>query len=102
MDDLETRLHQAMVSIYQTAKQELGYNATYFWQMVLDYGGLEAARRLLATENPSSGFGTLWEHGRLDLSVEAHVIQPEFESLFTPEEIATATARLREYEFEFD
>ena len=30
MDDLERRFNRAMVSIYETSKQELGYNATRF------------------------------------------------------------------------
>jgi hypothetical protein len=62
-----------MIGIYKTAKSDCTYNATYFIRMVTDYGGLEAARRLLATNQPSDGFATLWMCGRLDLTVEAHI-----------------------------
>lgn len=102
MNDLEKQFHKAMVNIYVTAKRECSYNATYFMRMVSNHGGLEAAKRLLATNKPSEGFATLFMHHRLDLSVEAHVIQSEFAVLFTPEEIAIAKARLREYGFKFD
>jgi hypothetical protein len=64
-----------MVDIYQTAKRELGYTATRFIQMVSDRGGLAAARQLLWSDQISGGFETLRQHGRLDLSVEAHVLK---------------------------
>ena len=100
--DLEGQFHEAMVDIYEVAKREICYTATYLLQMVLEHGGLAAARRLLAMGKPSDGFTTLWMNQRLDLSVEAHVIKPEFAALFSPEEIEIAQARLQEYGFEFD
>ena len=47
MDEVERRFHRAMVGIYETAKRELGYNATRFLQMVSEQGGLVTARQLL-------------------------------------------------------
>ena len=35
------------------------------------------------TQLPASTFTTLWEHRRLDLTVEAHVLREEFELLFS-------------------
>lgn len=66
--DLEQAFHAAMVNIYHTAMNELGYVATRFIQMVGEQGGVGAARRLLASDQVSDGFVTLWEHRRLDLS----------------------------------
>ena len=86
-----------MVGIYEVTKRELKYNATRFIQMVSEHGGLEAARQLLRAPGVSDGFTTLWEHGRLDLSVEAHVLRPEFVGLFTAQERAIAVRRLSEY-----
>ena len=71
MEDLEKQFHRATVNIYETAKRELGYTATYFLRMVSDYGGLEAAKRLLATDKPSEGFGTLYLHGQRPLVFRA-------------------------------
>ena len=45
----------------------------------------------------SDGFTTLWELKRLDLSVEAYVLRPEYAPLFTEEERGIARARLRQY-----
>lgn len=90
----EKQFHRAMVNIYEEARRKYGYNATYLLQMIGEYGGLEAAKRLLAKDTISEGFGTLRLYDRLDLTVEAHVIKPEFVSLFTPEEIDIARRRL--------
>lgn len=102
MTDLERQFHEAMIDIYKVAQRECNYNATYFLRMVTEEGGLAAARQLLAKEQVSDGFGTLWMCGRLDLTVEAHVIKPEFQSLFTPQEIAVAQSRLKDYGYKFD
>jgi hypothetical protein len=45
----------------------------------------------------SDGFTALWRAKRLDLTVEAHVLKPEFESLFTSDELGIARSRLAEY-----
>jgi hypothetical protein len=93
---------QSMIAIYKTAKRELGYNAIRFLQMVIDRGGVEAAKQLLNAPVVSDGFTTLWEHHRLDLSVEAHVLKDEFAPLFTDAERRTARQRLAEYGFATD
>ncbi|GGU96032.1 hypothetical protein GCM10010182_10720 [Actinomadura cremea] len=97
MDELEQEFHRAMVGIYQTAKRELGYNAARFLQMVSSQGGVATARQLLWADAPSDGFTALWDHGRLDLTVEAHVLQAGYEGLFTNEERDKARERLDRY-----
>ena len=95
--DREQEFHGAMVNIYQVAKRDLHYNATRFIQMVAEQGGVGAARQLLHASTVSDGFSTLWLAKRLDLSVEAHVIRPEYAELFTAEERNIAQRRLEEY-----
>ena len=97
MDETERRFHRAMISIYETAKRELGYNATRFLQMISEQGGLPTARQLLWSDAPSEGFTTLWERGRLDLTVEAHVLLDEFKSLFSDQDRDQARSRLEAY-----
>jgi hypothetical protein len=99
---LEDQFHQDMVGIYEVAKKELHYNAGYFIQMVAEHGGLKAAKKLLASNEPSSGFTVLWEHQRLDLSVEALVLRQDYSVLFTDEERQIARARLEEYGYKFN
>lgn len=96
MPDTKKRFHGEALHTYKAAKEECGYNATYFIQMVQTYGGAGAARRLLAS-NPSSGFARLWELGRLDLTIEAKMLRPEFTALFTEEELRKARKRLQDH-----
>ncbi len=92
-DALERDFDAAMMQIYYRAKDEVGYNANRFLQMLHDYGGVETARRLLPAM--SDGFTALYEHCRLDLTVEYLVLQPRWHQLFTDEERDTARRRLK-------
>jgi len=90
-----------MVDIYNHARSECNYNATYFIRMVSNYGGIDAAKRLLRSGDlVQSGFIALWKRGCLSLSMEALVLKPEFRQLFTKEELMIAENRLREYGYE--
>jgi hypothetical protein len=62
--------------------------------MVSEYGAVDAARRLLDVSSPAEGFTRLHELGRLDLSVEAMALRPEFEPLFTTRQRRAAKLRL--------
>ena len=100
--DEEARFESAMVDIYRRAKNEVGYNATYFLRVVQEHGGLAAAKRLLVGDVAQSGLMKLWELSRLELSMEALVVRPEFRDLFSPEEVEMARTRLREYGYNSD
>lgn len=58
------------------------------------------ARELINSSRPSQGFTALWELGRLDLSVEAVVLRPEFRHLFSARELKTAHRRLVDHGYE--
>ncbi len=82
-----------MVDIYHQASR-LGYRPTDFLEMVHVHGGVETAHRLLATDKIQYGFAQLFLLGRLDLTVESHVLMPEYAALFTDAERQTARMRL--------
>jgi hypothetical protein len=94
---VDTEFEQAMRSIYDRARGEANYHATYFLSMLAEHGSLATARKLLHGPTVSDGFAALWERGRLDLTVEALVIQPRFADLFTPSEIEIAQHRLGQF-----
>ena len=96
---LEIQFHEAMLDIYRRAKAEAGYNATRFLTMVVNQGGLETARYLLHAETVSEGYTALWDRERLDLTVEATILRPEWHDLFTDVERRIAVKRLRDYEY---
>jgi hypothetical protein len=95
--ELEAQFHEAMLNIYRRAKAEAHYTATRFLGMVVDTGGLATARYLLHAEKVSDGYTALWERGRLDLTVEAMILDDTWRPLFADEERAIAVARLRQY-----
>ena len=96
-DEREVEFTAAMLEIYKRAKDECGYNAKVYLAMVTELGALETARRLLHASTVSDGYTTLWEARRLDLTVEAVALQPEWSDLFTDEEKTIARRRLEEY-----
>ena len=73
----------------------LGYKPIAFEIMLDDQGAIETAHLLLATFEYQDGFRRLWELGRLDLSLECHVLMPIYRALFTADELDEARKRLR-------
>lgn len=95
MTDLEARFEQEMIEkVYRAAGRETGYWAGYFLRSVKRHGGLGTARRLLERPHVSEGLARLAELGRLDLAMEALVLDPAYRILFTDEERAMAAKRL--------
>jgi hypothetical protein len=100
MTPLEKEFHDLMVSIYNRAKSEAGYNATIFKSMLGKYGGVDTARKLLDSPMVSDGFVALYERGCLNLTVEAQLIENEkFWDLFTHKQIQTAKDWLRKHDY---
>lgn len=86
----------AMLDIYRRAALELKYRPRVFLDMVTMTGGVATAKTLINAEEQSDGFTRLWQEGRLDLSVEAVVVEhPQWHPLFTAEDLARASQRLQ-------
>lgn len=96
-ESIEVRFDVAMMRIYQRALAEVGYRATRFHNMLCDHGGLETARILLHSSEVSDGYVALWKRGRLDLTVEALILDAEWSTLFSNAEREIARQRLHEY-----
>ena len=92
---LEEMFYAKMLQLYDEQRRVMRAPVR-FLNMVQNHGVLEAARRLLASSSVGDGFVALWEVGRLDLSVEALVLQEPWRALFTEEELAVARQRLEE------
>ena len=93
---------QAMFSIYERAKKEAGYNALIFLRMLSENGGVQTARTLINATKPSDGYTSLYEKGRLDLTVEAMVLENQiWHELFTSDELKKAKTRLQQYGYSF-
>jgi hypothetical protein len=102
---LELRFHTDMLDIFRLAGEatrrrrpdgtaQRGYWASYFLRGVRNHGGPDYARRLLRATGTSEGFQRLTNEGRLDLTVEALVLRPEYAAIFTDQERTIAAHRL--------
>ncbi|WP_423908796.1 hypothetical protein [Candidatus Spongiihabitans sp.] len=99
--DLEKQFHERMMRVYERAQSECNYNATDFLGMLNRQGGLATAKQLLNTNDLSYGLTRLWEEMRLDLSMEAAVLEDAWRSLFTADELAKAKKTLKELGYKF-
>lgn len=100
-NQLEIEFHESMLDIYRKAKSEARYNAQRFLQMVVDHGGPEAARMLINSRTVSDGYTALFQRGRLDLTVEAMVLETEkYHPLFTTDQLDICAKRLQDYKYQ--
>ena len=91
MEKLKLKFESELKDKMFLAKKECRYNPTYFNQMLAEIGGVATAKRLIgkaiATGKTSDGFTTLLLNGRLDLTMEDSVCNPEYHDLFEQFEI---------------
>ena len=99
---LEKHFDAAMRSVYENALKRCGYTATYFKNMLEDQGGLQTAKTLLHKPGLQYGFEVLWECCCLDITMEALILNPPWNSLFTEEEKEIARKRLRDCGYPVD
>jgi hypothetical protein len=91
MPDLTDQFNAAMFTIYRRAKDQADYPANIFLGMLSDRGGLATAKFRINSPKPSDGYTALYERGRLDLAVEAEVVEnSRWHSLFAEDELAPA------------
>ncbi|MGB8476364.1 MAG: DUF3578 domain-containing protein [Candidatus Acidiferrum sp.] len=72
-----------------------GYPPNNFVRMLNANGGFETTKRLLLKPEVSEGFGKLFSLQRLDLTVEALVVESEWAKFFEPALLDIAEKRLR-------
>lgn len=94
---LAEAFHQEMLDLYGEALRRCGYQPRQFLRMVVENGGLQAVKMLLAKPEVSSAFGALWMLGARELTVEAFVVLPRWRPLFSNEEVACAESRLQAF-----
>jgi hypothetical protein len=100
MRNILAQFDGAMFDIYRRAKSEAGYNATIFLQMLTERGGLDTAKYLINSPKVSDGYTALHLRDRLDLTVEAMVVeQAKWHELFTSAELAKTRERLEKYRY---
>ncbi len=100
MDALKRELRERYLSTYRECKK-FGYKPSLFLDMVISDDDIVAVtRKLIYKSGGTSGFETLYENKRLDLSVERIILERRFRRLFSKEDLCTAYARWGEYNYE--
>ena len=98
--NLELEFHNALVNTCRIAAKH-GYPPTVFLRMLSQQGGLRTAKQLINSSPAQSGLDRLWELELLHISMEAHIVDERWASLFDDDEQREARERLtaRNYKF---
>jgi hypothetical protein len=95
---LEEEFNQRMQEVYRAGKREGKYSAPLFAELLKTHGGLDTAKRFIHSPDYHAGFTALWERKRLDLTVEAVILEEaRWHPLFTADELEICRQRLRSY-----
>ena len=103
MDDDERvrRFEAAFQAAWEAWRSEVRYTWRRYKPMVRVYGAVGTAKRLVVKPGVSPGFRKLHEAGRLDLTIEVLVLQPDFAPLFDEVEQEAAEKRLQDHGWRF-
>ena len=91
---LEEQFQQEMMNGIEYSKRVLHYTPHYFLRMVYEHGAVATAKMLMGDSTVQEGLMTLSNLGRLDMSMEAMVLDRKYSTLFTYEERKAARQRL--------
>lgn len=84
----------ALLSAIDAAQTECGVRQARLRQNADTYGGVSAAKDYIKRNRASDGFDALKAAKRLDLSMEALVVSPQYHAQFTDEEVNACFALL--------
>jgi hypothetical protein len=99
-EELENQLKNELLEACRISREKFNYNPIRILQMLHEQKADEIAIQLITSPEPGEGFTKMWEKKALYLTVEAHVIKPEYAPLFTHEVIEKARTRLHDYGYE--
>lgn len=100
MEQLKRELKERYISTYNECKK-FNYLPRAFLDMVVSNVDIvEITRRLIHKEGGTSGFSTLYENKRMDLSVENIILETRYRQLFTRDDLQAAYGRLEQYEYD--
>lgn len=99
MSALENEFTQELIKRTEEAAKACGYNPARFVQAVEKNGGVRTAKSYISRNRTSEGFEKLQMCGKLDLSMEAVVVDKKYAALFTDDEVNSCFMLLCEYGF---
>ena len=94
LSELANKFHAALEQTNELAKKHCNHNPKRIVIMMAQYGAVETAKMLMAGNPSTSGYLIAAVCGRLDITIEATMLRPEFAPLFTETELHEAKNRL--------
>ena len=93
LSDLQAKFHEALRVLLDDSRQ-IDPFAVLRLKRMDDESGQQLAKGVLAATGQQTGLLRLWQDQRLEISVEAPVLHPEYRVLFSATELAEARKRL--------
>ncbi|KAF0187236.1 MAG: hypothetical protein FD163_511 [Hyphomonadaceae bacterium] len=93
------RFSEAVSGLYKRTQIECNHRQTFLKDLADSIGGYRAAKKILGNKKYLIGIASLKNYNRLDLSVEALVVDPQWEGIFTKRQLEVARERLSQYGF---
>ena len=100
MEQLKRELRERYISTYNECKKFKYLPRAFLDMVVSDDDIVDVTKRLIHKEGGTSGFTTLFENNRMDLSVEKIILESRFRGLFALEDLNAAYTRLMEYKYD--
>jgi hypothetical protein len=100
MENLKRELRERYISTYNECKKFKYFPRAFLDMVVSSEDIVDVTRKLVHKEGGTSGFTTLFENKRMDLSVERIILEPRYRELFTTEDLQAAYDRLKAYEYD--
>ena len=91
--DIVLEFHEQLLLVLTETEELTGYRPTRTLAIVEQFGGVEAARRIAGSPEPSETLESLRACGRLDLAVESLVADIDYRGLFTADLLALAQGK---------
>lgn len=95
--DTSLDFYASMLNLQSRMGLELGQPSHCLLRMIRKFGGQRTAVIIVRRKEPSIRFHLLHSQGRLDLSVEAWILQPQWSHLFSSATKIVAYRRLMEF-----
>ena len=95
MEQLKRELRERYISTYNECKKFKYFPRIFLDMIVSNDDIVDVTRRLIHKEGGTSGFATLFENGRLDLSVENIILESRYRELFNREDLQAAYKQLK-------
>lgn len=98
---LKNKFNENILEIIEECKK-IGYTPSRFIQM-LQLHGNDAYQIVpeLVNKKVTAGLEILWKKGRLDLSIEAVILKPEYQILFSPDLIKMCKKKLEAFHYKY-